>query len=83
LKTTVLILAAAAALAACSDSATEIKYAAMPAELADCKVFYITNARGDSMTVVRCQNSSTSTEVRQGKTTQRTITVDGVEYVQK
>jgi hypothetical protein len=55
----------------------------MPAELAGCRVFYVTNSVGDRMTVVRCPNSATSTEVRKGKTTQRTITVDGVEYVQK
>ena len=32
------------------------------------------------MTVVRCPNSATTAGVRSGKTTQTTVTIDGIEY---
>lgn len=68
------------ALAACTDKVEERKFSAMPKELADCRVFYVQNRDGNAMTVVRCPNSATAAEVRSGKTTQTTVTIDGVEY---
>jgi hypothetical protein len=58
----------------------ERTFPAMPKELADCRVFYVQNRNGAAMTVVRCPNSATTADVRSGKTTQTTVTIDGVEY---
>ena len=68
------------AVAGCSDKVEERKFPAMPKELADCRVFYVQNSDGYSMSVVRCPNSATTADVRSGKTTQTTVTIDGVEY---
>ena len=68
------------ATAGCTDSVEERKFSAMPKELADCRVFYVQNRGGNAMTVVRCPNSATTAVVRSGKTTQTTVTIDGVEY---
>ena len=78
MKTTILILTLV--FAGCTDKVEERKFAAMPKELADCRVFYLQNSSGNSMTVVRCPNSATTAEARSGKTTQATVTIDGVEY---
>jgi hypothetical protein len=68
------------ATAGCTDKVEERKFSAMPKELADCRVFYVQNRDGNSMTVVRCPNSATTAYVRSGKQTQTTVTIDGVEY---
>lgn len=67
-------------IAGCSDSAKEMRFSAMPAELADCRVYYVTNSDGAAMTVVRCPLSATTAQVRSGKTTRTTVTIDGVQY---
>lgn len=68
------------AMAGCSDRAEERKFSAMPKELADCRVYYVQNSAGNAMTVVRCPTSVTTADVRTGKTTKTTVTIDGVEY---
>ena len=78
MKTTILILTLV--LAGCTDKVEERKFSAMPKELANCRVFYVENSAGNAMTVVRCPNSATTAEARSGKTTQATVTIDGVEY---
>lgn len=78
-----IVLVLAVALAGCSDSAKEIAYPAMPDGLKDCRVYYVTNASGNAMTVVRCPMSTTTTEVRSGKSILRSVVIDGVEYVEK
>ena len=57
-------------LTACSDSATELNFPAMPRELSDCRVYLVTNASGSIITIVRCPNSqtTTNTDIHQGKT---------------
>ena len=50
-------------LVGCSDTSKEIHFPAMPPELADCKVFYVSNSSWEHMTVVRCPLSVTTTEV--------------------
>ena len=74
------ILGVLLATAGCSDKVEERKFPAMTKELADCRVFYVQNRDGDAMTVVRCPNSATTAGVRSGKTTQTTVTIDGIEY---
>lgn len=64
----------------CSDSARELKFKAMPEELADCRVYGVSNADGQRMTVVRCPFSTTTTQVQSGKTRLTTVTIDGIEY---
>lgn len=64
----------------CSDSAKEVRFSAMPTELADCRVYYVTNSDGVAMTVVRCPLSATATKVKSGRTTRTTVTIDGVQY---
>lgn len=74
-------------LSACSNSASEVHYQAMPDGLKDCVVYYISDERAQNITVMRCPNSTTSTNytVQSGKTTthKTTIVVDGVEYIKK
>ena len=67
-------------LTGCSDRAREVRFSAMPAELADCRVYYVTNIEGHAMTVVRCPLSATTAQVRSGKTTRTTVTIDGIQY---
>ncbi len=64
----------------CSDGARELKFKAMPAELADCRVHEVSNSDGARMTVVRCPLSVTTAQVPNGKTRRTTVTIDGVEY---
>ena len=77
---TLLFLILVTSLAGCYNKAEERKFSAMPKELANCRVFYVQNSDGVGMTVARCPNSTTTAEVRSGKTTQTTVTIDGVEY---
>ena len=78
---TTIILCAMFLLGGCSDASKELKFAAMPKELADCKVFRVTNANGEGMTVARCPNSTATTSVQSGKTQAVSIVVDGIEYM--
>lgn len=52
----------------------------LPFELQDCKVYYLSNSGGGSITVVRCPNSSTSTNYSSGKAKVNTNVIDGVKY---
>lgn len=75
-------------LCGCDPSGSEIThtYSVMPEGLKDCKIYTISNG-GREVTVVRCPNSSTSTQytVRRGKTNASvyTVVIDGVEYERK
>lgn len=68
------------AVAGCSDIAEERHFPAMPKELADCRVFYLQNSKGNSLSVVRCPHSTTTTKERSGKSDRTVVTIDGVEY---
>lgn len=66
-------------LSACSKETTNIseKYQ-LPNELSDCKIYRMIAEGGSSLTLVRCPNSSTTTDYteRSGKSTNyRSITV--------
>ena len=63
------------------NRAEELKFVAMPMELADCRVFFVRDTSAGSMTVARCPNSTTTTSVQMGKVKAVAIVVDGVEYV--
>ena len=64
-------------LAGCTPSAKELNFPVMPEELADCKVFRLSNSSGNIITVARCPNSVTTT--KSGKAP-AVIVIDGVEY---
>lgn len=55
---------------------------AIPAEFQDCLFASMTSMYGREMTVVRCPLSATTTTVNQ-KSPQRSVVIDGVEYVNK
>lgn len=61
----------ALSLVGCSPSATEetAKFTVMPEGLKDCKIYRITPTGGDSLNVVRCPLSNTTTSYSSGKTT--------------
>lgn len=54
----------------------------IPFELQDCLFVKMTDTYGQNMTVVRCPMSSTTATVN-GKFQQRSVVIDGVEYVNK
>lgn len=56
------------ALAGCENRATEVHYV-LPNELKDCKIYYLESTRNHDLTVMRCPNSTTSTNysVQNGK----------------
>jgi hypothetical protein len=66
----------------CSKGYTDYSasYDVRPPELADCKIYNLSNGHGGSITVGRCPNSTTSVTYNVGKTTATTIVVDGVTY---
>lgn len=70
-------------LAGCYDRARIVNFPAMPPELADCKVYAINNTNGEHITVMRCPNSTTSTNYSSGKTTRSTVVIDGETYEKK
>ena len=79
-----------AALAACTllcscVKATDTKelttnFTVVPEGLEDCKVFLWRSDSMDSLNVVRCPNSTTSTTYRVGKHSVTTVVIDGVTY---
>lgn len=62
------------------DSAQELQFPSMPEELADCRVYYVTNRNYNVMTVVRCPLSATTVKTPNGRSSRTTVTIDGVEY---
>jgi hypothetical protein len=64
----------------CSDSATQLNFPALPADMADCKIVRLENTVGQHVLIARCPNSVTTT--KGGKST-AVITVDGVNYVKE
>ena len=69
-------------LSACEPAAKIRDFPVRPKFLEDCQFARLTDADGNSITVGRCPNSTT-TVVVPGKSPVTTITVDGVEYEQK
>ena len=61
--------------AGCQPSVETAKYP-LPAELQDCKLFKLSDGL-NSITVVRCPNSTTSTNYREGKSDRTSVVVDG------
>lgn len=70
-------------LAGCTPSAEEKTWPILPDGLKDCKFYKLRDDSGNTITVVRCPASSTSVQYKVGKSTQTTVTVDGVEYTKK
>lgn len=67
----------------CEPYYKELKFGVLPDELKDCKTFYLSSEDGNTITVMRCPNSTTSSTYRVGKHTATTVVIDGVEYVKK
>lgn len=71
-----LIVGALVVLTACTPSTKQFHPQVLPSELSDCK-FYTVNPDGmQNITVVRCPNSSTSTQYKSGKTTLSATVID-------
>lgn len=56
-------------------------FSVLPEGLKDCKIYYIKNSVGYSLSVVRCPNSQTSTTYSVGKSTATTVVIEGKKYV--
>lgn len=69
-------------LVSCSETREYTQRMNMPAELSDCRMYDVASHDGNiSITVMRCPNSTTTTQYKDGKYTEETILIDGVEYV--
>jgi hypothetical protein len=81
----VVLLVIAGCCSGCSPSVESLdeSFTVRPKELKDCTIFRLGDGYMGHITVVRCPNSTTSTTERVGKTTQTTVVIDGVEYIQK
>lgn len=71
------ILLSAVMLSGCNESSKQVYYAATPVELKDCKFYELNNSNGNRVQVVRCPNSDTSVQAKQGKATVYSATVEG------
>jgi hypothetical protein len=69
------IIVLAVMLSGCYPSARELDFPVVPEGLSDCK-FYRLSSAVDYVTVVRCPNSSTSTNWRAGKATRSAVVVE-------
>jgi hypothetical protein len=87
MRNLVLGLLATVMFCGCSNGYQEKNYPTKPPELSDCKVYYLHNDSGDNITVMRCPNSTTSSNytTKAGKTIvhHTEIVVDGVQYAKK
>jgi hypothetical protein len=70
-------------LTGCDNKYSTMNFPIIPDELKDCKFYNVQNEKGQSVNVVRCPNSATSTTYQVGKTRSTTVVIDGVEYIQK
>lgn len=68
-------------LAACTPTAEDVsaKYS-LPQDLQDCKVYYLKDTSASALTIFRCPNSTTATTEPRGKTSVRTVVIDGKTY---
>lgn len=65
-------------LSACTPTAREATHNyKLPSELSDCKIFRLMNDSGDVMYVMRCPNSSTTTNYSTGKTSRSITLIEG------
>jgi hypothetical protein len=79
-QTNIIIALCIMFLAGCTPSANEKVWPVMPEELKDCKFYRLGDGEGNTISVARCPNSSTTVKMnnKQGTTT---VVIDGVEYV--
>jgi len=79
-------IAALATLTACTPTVREVtansNELAIPSQLQDCQFFKMRDDNGNGYLVARCPHSTTSVQ-KNGKHPQRTIVIDGTEYVEK
>lgn len=78
---TIAIALLTATLVACEPTTRETSQDyVLPPELQDCKAYYLRDTNGSSLTVMRCPNSTTATQKVKGKTSIKTVVIDGVTY---
>ena len=83
MKRSVLLLSLLA-LSACTPNYESIdNNLKFPDELKDCKAFRLDTSNGNSIVVVRCPNSTTSSTYSAGKSTNTSVVIDGKEYKEK
>lgn len=88
MKKILILLPLIISMASCQNSNKDITGAyALPIELEDCSISYLTSSTEYNITVVRCPNSDTTTHSVHscGKgciRKQNTTVIDGVKYVQ-
>lgn len=75
-------------LVGCTTKTTEITHGyVLPDELKDCSVYKLQSESQQSLVVIRCQNSTTSTNwaQKQGKSSisRSVVVIDGIEYEKK
>lgn len=70
-------------LAGCTPSANEKVWPVLPEGLKDCKFYELMDSSGNTMKIARCPGSSTTMNYQMGKARATSVTIDGVEYVQK
>lgn len=78
-----IFIAAALLVTACDPYAKVVDAPVLPDGLKDCK-FYVVSTNGSNyLNVVRCPNSTTSTNYTSGKAQHTTVVIDGKQYVEK
>ncbi|CAB4134432.1 hypothetical protein UFOVP273_62 [uncultured Caudovirales phage] len=75
------LVALSACVADYSDDTSH--YSRLPAELVDCKIYYLSSDKGQQITVMRCPNSQTSTTYKSGKSQRSAIVIDGTAYIKQ
>lgn len=58
------------------ESEEETEMYSLPKELSDCKVYFVDSSLRPNLTVVRCNNSTTTTQYRSGKTNVEVVVED-------
>ena len=73
-----LLILCAVMLAGCLEPQyKQVKASVLPDELKDCSFFDVRADDGSNITIVRCPNSTTSANYRQGKAKRTTVVKDG------
>lgn len=86
MKKILITLLAVIALSGCEPSAREVIPEVIPKELQDCRLYELKNRAGEYMKIMRCPNSTTSTNYTTGgksKTHHTDIVIDGTTYEKK
>lgn len=86
MKKILAIILAVVALSGCEPSAKEVVMEVIPKALEDCRLYELKSRSGEYIKVMRCPNSTTSTNFTTGgksKTHHSDIVIDGATYEKK